>query len=159
MVSLSTLQSFPGQGSIPPASFYTIQGLANWLNNNPTYKLNFSYTGEFKLLIPPEMVTSSLSTMGYNIYKVPLSSNVTTLSDHQSHKYRSQLQLFNKVYTTNSNAYISSIINNQLPTYYTFSSYTEKYEYNSAVQLVNKLYSFKAMADAPGVNWIIPFPL
>ncbi len=157
--TVSTLRSFPGKDSIPPACFYTRQGLEGWLNNNPIYKIPFSYTGISPYLIPPSLVPSSLSAGGYSQKKVPLCSNVTNLSQHLSLVYNQQLSLFQKIYTINSNAYISSIFTGAPPIYYTFSSFNEKYQYNSAVGLVNKLYNFNAMANAPGVNWHIPFPI
>ena len=158
--TVSTLQSFPGRDSIPPACFYTRQGLAGWLNNNPIYKLPFSYTGEFSpYLIPPYLVPSSLSAGGYKQQNVPLCATVTNLSQHLSLVYNQQLSLFQKVYTINSNAYISSIFTGTPPMYYTFSSFNEKYQYNSAVGLVSKLYNFNAMAVAPDLNWRIPFPI
>jgi hypothetical protein len=154
------LPVFPNENSIPPACFYNINGLAGWLNLHPEYKLNFSYTGIFlPYLIPPELVTSSLVNLGYSQEKVPLCSNVTTLSQHQALKYNSQINLFQKIYTINSNAYTNYVNTGQPPVYYNFSSFNEKYEYNSAVALVNKLYDFKAMADASGVHWQVPFPI
>ena len=158
--TVSTLRSFPGKNSIPPACFYNIQGLAGWLNNNTSYKIPFSYTGEFApSLIPPQLVPSSLSTLGYDQRKVPLCAQVQTLSQHQALLYNQQLSLFYKVYTINSNAYINYVATGVGPVYYTFSTFTEKYQYNSAVALVNKLYNFKALADAPDVNWQVPFPI
>jgi hypothetical protein len=158
--TVSTLQSFPGRDSIPPACFYNMQGLAGWLNHNPLYKIPFSYTGEFApYLIPPELVTSSLSSVGYSQEKVPLCTTVTTLPQHLALQYNQQLSLFQKIYTINSNAYINYVATGEGPVYYTFSTFKEKYEYNSGVGLVNKLYNFKALADAPGLNWKIPFPI
>jgi hypothetical protein len=157
--TVSTLQSFPGQGSIPPVCFYTPQGLAGWLQKNPQYKLNFSYTRFFPYLLPPSYSPSTFSTIKYNPENVPLCSNVQTLSQYQALKYNEQIQLFKKVYNYNSNAYIDSILSGQPPIYFNFFTYQEKYAYNSAVALVNKLYSFQAMSDAPGLNWQIPFPL
>lgn len=155
-----SLPAFPNENSIPPACFYNIHGLAHWLNLNPQYKVNFSYTGLFfPYLIPPEDVTSSLAAAGYSQEKVPLCSNVTTLSQHQAQKYNTQINLFRKVYSTNSNAYTNYVLTGQPPVYYNFSSFNEKYEYNSAVGLINKLYNFKAMSDAPGLHWQVPFPI
>ena len=37
--TVSTLQSFPAPGSIPPVTFYNMLGLANWLNLNPIYTI------------------------------------------------------------------------------------------------------------------------
>jgi len=90
---------------------------------------------------------------------VPLCSNVTTLSQQQAQQYGQQIQLFQKVYAYNSNAYVNYVTFGTPPVYYNFATYKEKYEYNSAVQLVNKLYPFQAMANAPGVNWQVPFPI
>jgi hypothetical protein len=158
--TLSSLVSFPGQGSIPPACFYNMQGLAGWLNNHPEYKLPFSYTGEFGVyLIPPEFVTSTLSSSGYKQENVPLAPVVTLLSQGQGSTYMRQINLFYKVYSINSNAYINYAATGRGPVYYTFSTFTEKYEYNSAVQLVNKMYNFQAMAAAPTLNWQVPFPI
>ncbi len=156
---MSCLPQFPAQNAIPPVSFYNFQGLANWLNNNPSYKVNFSYTGYFPFLYPPEYITSSLSSVGYNPEKVPLASNVTILSQYQSLEYRRQIELFCKVYAYNSNAYVNFVCNNITPIYYNFADYKEKYQYNSAVALINKLYPFRVMADAPGLNWQVPFPI
>lgn len=157
--TVSTLQSFPGSGSIPPACFYNAQGLANWLNNNPSYKTNFSYTRTFPFLYPPDIAIyfSTIGLPNYNPATVPLCSNVTTLSQYQALKYNTQLQLFQKVYAINSNAYINSIATGQGPVYYTFRTFQEKSDYNSAVALVNKLYPFSDMATA--VGWQVPFPI
>jgi hypothetical protein len=157
--TISTLQSFPGTGSIPPACFYKPQGLAAWLDQNPEYKLPFSYTGAFPFLVPPDITPSTFSSIGYKVERVPLCSPVQTLSQYQALKYNQQLQLFQKVYAYNSNAYITSLQTGIPPVYYNYLTYNEKYEFNSAVQLVNKLYPFNAMAYAPGLNWQIPFPI
>jgi hypothetical protein len=79
--TVSTLESFPGSGSIPPACFYNAQGLANWLNFNPQYKINFASTGTFQFLLPPSVapILSSLGFSGYDPTKVPLCSDVTNL--------------------------------------------------------------------------------
>jgi hypothetical protein len=157
--TISTLQSFPGSGSIPPASFYNIKGLATWLNSNPSFKLNFSNTGTFPDLYPLEYVIlfSTIGISGYNPENVPLSPNVTTLSQYQALKYNTQIQLFHKIYTINSNAYINYISTGQGPFYYNFSTFQEKYDYNAAVALINKLYPFRDMAEAAG--WQVPFPI
>ncbi len=153
------IPAFPSTGAIPPACFYNSQGLAEWLNKNPEYKVPFAFTGAFQYLYPPNLLPSTFSTIGYTAQKVPLCSNVTTLSQKQAQEYGRQLQLFQKVYAFNSNAYVNALANNTAPVYYNFATYKEKYEYNSAVQLVNKMYPFQAMAEAPGVNWQIPFPI
>lgn len=157
--TISTLQSFPGPGSIPPPCFYGPQGLAGWLNLNPQYKLPFSYTGAFDFLLPPILTPSTFSSIGYNVETVPLCSPVQTLSQQQALMYNSQIQLFQKVYSYNSNAYITSLQTGRPPVYFNYFTYNDKYNYNSAVQLVNKLYPFQAMSEAPGLNWRIPFPI
>jgi hypothetical protein len=157
--TVSTLTSFPGQFSIPPACFYNVQGLAGWLNNNPAYKLNFSETGAFPFLFPPSYSTLFMEYGVYDPTKVPLCADIQTLSQYQALKYKTQIQLFQKIYSINSNAYINYVSTGQGPQYYTFSTFNEKYEYNTAIPLINKLYPFKAMADAPGLNWQIPFPI
>jgi hypothetical protein len=153
------LQTFPNPCTIPPACFYNQQGLANWLNQNPEYKIPFSYTEAFNFLYPPyySTILSTFGVPGYNPIDVPLCSNVTTLSQVQARKYNQQLQLFYKVYTTNSNAYINYLNTGQGPIYYTFATNQERSDMNSAVALVNKLYPFNAMAEALG--WQVPFPL
>jgi hypothetical protein len=153
------LQTFPNPCTIPPACFYNQQGLANWLNQNPEYKIPFSFTETFRFLYPPYYSTllSTFGIPGYNPIDVPLCSNVTTLSQIQARKYNQQLQLFYKVYTTNSNAYINYLNTGQGPMYYTFATNQERSDMNSAVALVNKLYPFNDMAQAMG--WQVPFPL
>ncbi len=157
--TVSTLKSFPGPGSIPPASFYNAQGLANWLNFNPQYKVNFASTNTFQFLFLPNLspFLSSLGFAGYDPAKVPLCSDVTTLSQYQGLKYSTQLMLFQRVYAQNSNAYINFVSTGQSPIYYNFITNQERSDMNSAVALVNKLYPFRDMATA--VDWIVPFPL
>ena len=153
------LSTFPDQSSIPPACFYNAQGLAAWLDKNPTYKGSFAFTGAFPFLIPTQFAPSTLSSIKYNPYTVPLCSDVQQLSQYQALKYNQQIQLFQKVYAYNSNAYVNYVLSGKGPVYYNFFNYKEKNEYSSAVQLVNKLYPFKAMAEAPGLNWQVPFPI
>lgn len=162
--TVSVLQSFPGPCSIPPACFYNNQGLAGWLNNNPAYKENFAFESIFyfdriPVLVPSSFVWPELSSLGYKAVNAPLCTNVTTLSQYQAQKYQTQLRLFQKVYTINSNAYVSSITTGFAPIYYNFSTNSERSDYNSAVALVNKMYPFKQMSNAPGVNWQVPFPI
>ena len=153
------LPQFPSTNSIPPACFYTAQGLASWLNQNPQYKENFAVTGAFEFLYVTSISPCTFSSIGYNPYTVPLCSDVQQLSQGQGLKYSQQLQLFQKVYAYNSNAYVNYILSGTGPVYYNFFSYKEKNEYSSAVQLVNKLYPFKAMAEATNLNWQVPFPI
>jgi hypothetical protein len=150
---MTSISTFPSTNSIPPACFYNFQGLATWLNNNPSYKQYF-------IGIYPNLyeTNSTLSTIGYDITKVPLCSDVTTLSEYQGSQYNQQLRLFYRVYAYNSNAYVNYINAQTLsPIYYTFRDFQEQNEYRSAVGLVNKLYPFQAMANR--VGWITPFPV
>ena len=156
------LQSFPNFCTIPPVCFYNTQGLANWLNQNPQFKIPFSFVSQpntFPFLFAQgyDNLFSTLGVPGYSTINVPLCADVQTLSQSQALKYKQQLGLFQKVYSTNSNAYINYLNTGQPPAYYTFSSYQEKYDLNSAVALVNKLYPFNVMTEAMG--WQIPFPL
>jgi hypothetical protein len=157
--SVEYLQSFPNPCTIPPTSFFNQQGIAGWLEQNPIFKLAFSFTETFKFLYPPSyaIIFSTFGVPGYNPLNVPLCGNVTTLSQIQARKYNQQLQLFQKVYSTNSNAYITYLNTGQGPIYYTFASNQERSDMSSAVALVNKLYYFKDMSQACG--WQIPFPL
>jgi hypothetical protein len=154
--------TFPSTNSIPPASFYNIRGLPDWLNRNPSYKQYFiNYPKQFPYLYP---MTSTLSSIGYNIERVPLNPFVTTMSQSQSLMYQKQLMIFNTVYEFNSNAYVNSLQTNTTPQYYYFSTYQDRMEYRSAVSLVDKLYMFRAMADGQNENrstlgWVVPFPL
>jgi hypothetical protein len=153
------LQTFPNPCTIPPACFYNAQGLANFLNQNPIFKIPFSYVEAFRFLYPPEYkdLFSTFGIPDYDPVNVPLCANVQTLSQNQGHKYNQQLQLFQKVYSTNSNAYINYLTTGQGPMYYTFKTNQERSDMNSAVALVNKLYPFNDMANALG--WQVPFPL
>jgi len=147
---MACLPEFPKEYSIPPASFYTIQGLPQWLNQNTSYKQYF--IGVFPYLYK---MTSTLSSLQYNVENVPLASNLTALSQGQMALYKQQFQVFYKVYTHNSNAYVNYVCSSVPPMYYTFTTYKEKTEYDSALSLVNRLYPFGAMADGP--KWIAPF--
>ena len=57
------LPQFPSTSSIPPACFYTAQGLAGWLNQNPQYKENFSGTGAFPFLVSTGVAPSTASSI------------------------------------------------------------------------------------------------
>jgi hypothetical protein len=163
------MSTFPSTPSIPPASFYNIQGLAGWLNQNPASKQYFTNQSDVSPYLLP--MTSSLSTVGYNPANVPLAPYVTTLSQSQLTEYSNQIALFRKVYAHNSNAYVEYSYLNKPPVYYRFISYQEYTQYKASVALVNKLYPFTAMAnqylsgdlDNPGNfpdrSWVIPFPL
>jgi hypothetical protein len=160
---MSAYNTFPSTNSIPPACFFNIRGLPDWLNQNPSYKQYFiNYRRQFPYLFP---MTSTLSSIGYNIERVPLDPFVTTMSQSQSHVYQRQLMLFHTVYEFNSNAYVESLQNQSTtPCYWRFSTYQDRNEFQSAVSLVDKLYMFRAMADGQNENgstlgWVIPFPL
>lgn len=150
------LPIFPSTNSIPPACFYNLDGLQGWLNKNPSYKQYFA--GLLPGLLNPLEITSTLSTAGYSYEKVPLCADVTTLSQQQANSYNQQLQLFHKVYTFNSNAYVNNYNNSGPgPIYYRFPDFKEQLNYKASVQLVNKLYPFESMAKAR--NWQVPFPI
>jgi hypothetical protein len=157
---MSLPPAFPAPNSIPPPYlFLPSGGLAFWLNNNPTYKQYFWNTGYFPTLLPPNLVTSTVSSLGYEYDKVPLSSNLTTLSEYQARRYYQQLTLFHRVYSYNSNAYVQSIINNKTPIYYTFKDSQELTNYRTGVQVANKLSPFQVMQQASTLNWTTPFPV
>ena len=171
-MSLPILPAFPSTGSIPPPHFYNMSGLSTWLNQNPSYKMYFiNYPNYFPYLYSQSTINewssmangpfSSLYSMyaNYDIERVPLSPLVTTLSQHQAIKYREQLDLFRRVYSYNSNAYVQGI-----PIYYRFSTTQELMEFRTSVSFINKLYPFEAMANGKNDNgstlgWIVPFPL
>lgn len=162
-MSVSTFFStFPSTNSIPPVCFYNMQGLAGWLNNNPTFKDYFvNYNNLFPTLLP---MTSSLSSIGYNIQKVPLAPVVTNLSQHQAQIYNDQLTLFRTVYAFNSNAYLNYVSSGKTPVYYRFQTYAELMNFKSSVPLINKMYPFDAMANGKNevgstLGWVVPFPL
>ena len=174
--------TFPSTNSIPPPCFYNMQGLSNWLNNNPTYKHYFiNYPRYFpNLFVSTGGVGSTLSTARYNLENVPLSPLITNLSQYQALQYRQQLSLFQKVYSYNSNAYMNyannvSTINGYTalgstfsgvvnPIYFRFQTYKDYTNYKASVAMVNKMYPFDAMAMGANENgstlgWVIPFPL
>ena len=161
--TLSSMSTFPGQNSIPPVTLYNMQGLSSWLNNNPTYKRFFiNYPNQFPGLYGSNTVTSTMSSMSYNILNVPLAPQIMTLSQYEAQAYREQLQVFTRVYAFNSNAYVNPSV--ETPTYYSFSSYTEMMQMKMAVSMINKIYPFKSMARGTDQNgnilgWVIPFPL
>ena len=157
-----SLPVFPSTNSIPPASFYNIQGLSAWLNNNPTYKQYF--ISVFPTLYSNTNLIAYEGYTSYNIENVPLSPNVTTLSQLQRMKYTEQIELFQRVYTYNSNAYVAYVTNGTYPIYYRFQTYQEQMNYKSSIPLINKLYPFQAMANGANsvgstLGWVVPFPL
>lgn len=162
---MSIPSTFPSTNSIPPPCFYDIRGLANWLNNNPTYKQYFiGYPNLFPTLLSDTNLIVYNGYVNYNVENVPLQSNVTTMSQYQLMRYTDQLKLFRQVYAYNSNAYVNYVTNGTTPVYYRFQTYKEHNEFKSSVALVNKLYPFNAMANAnpitgSSLGWIIPFPL
>ena len=175
------LSTFPSTNSIPTPQFYTMQGLATYLNQNPGYKKFFvGYNRYFPYLYTDEYIEElvadgALPPFEYNYTNknVPLQPYVIKLSDQQSRIYKQQFEIFRKVYTFNSNAYsnyrtVLSTTNGQSninPVYYRFQNYNEYTNYRAGVGLVNKLYPFNIMAngstlvDGSTLNWIVPFPL
>ena len=156
---------WPNSPSIPPASFYTPQGLAGFLNQNPSYN---DYFVGYKSVSPYLISTTAyLSSKSYKPADVTISPVVTTLSYQQAQLYRQQLELFQRVYAFNSNAYVTFLKtynNPQGPVYYRFQTYTEYMNYKSSVTLVNKMYPFDAMAfgttsAGSTLGWTVPFPL
>jgi hypothetical protein len=162
---MSIPSTFPSTNSIPPPCFYDIRGLANWLNNNPTYKQYFiNYPDVFTTLLSNTNTISYNGFSDYDVQKVPLASNVTNMSQVQLMRYTEQLKLFRQVYAYNSNAYVNYVTNGATPAYYRFQTYKERDEFKSSVSLVNKLYPFQAMMNGTNTNgvslgWIVPFPL
>ena len=164
------MSTFPSTPSIPPASFYNIQGLAGWLNQNSSYKYFFVGQTDISPYLFP--MTSSISTtyLGeYDAANVPLAPFVTTLSQQQLMQYSNQISLFRRVYAYNSNAYVDYTKTGKAPTYYRFITYQEYTQYKASVALINKLYPFNAMANGnstisdvpsiPQLSWVVPFPL
>jgi hypothetical protein len=147
---MTSINPWPSTTTNPPVCFFNQQGLAGWLNQNPSYKLLF-----LELLPNGGIITSSLSTIGFDATKVPLCSPVQTLSMGQAKKFNDQLSLFRKVYNYNSNAYFTSITEGTNPIYYNFITYNEYNEYKSSVALINKMYNFNIMKNV----WSFPFPI
>ena len=162
---MSIPSTFPSTNSIPPPHFYDIRGIANWLNNNPTYKQYFiRYPNVFPVLYSSRNLLEYIGYNDFNIEKVPLASNITNMSQYQLMRYTDQLKLFRQVYAYNSNAYVNYVTNGTTPAYYRFQSYKEHNEFKSSVALVNKLYPFQAMTSGTTLTgstlgWIVPFPL
>ena len=157
------LNVFPSQNSVPPASFYTMQGLAKFLNQNPEFKPYFvGYTAVSPYLLP---ITSTLVDLGYDPRRVPVAPVVKNLSQHQLLQYSQQLRLFQTVYAFNSSAYGNYIMNGVTPVYFRFQTYKDHVNFNSAVSLVNKMYPFDAMAYGTNpdtgevLGWVVPFPM
>ena len=140
---------WPYPGSNPPACFFNFGGFATFLNQNPSIK------AELIDLFIPTVITSTISSLGFDAAKVPLASDVTTLSFNQGQDYNNQISLFTKVYTYNSNAYFTSQATDTTPIYYTFKTYQELTQYKSSVGLINKLYPFSIIGDI----WTFPFPI
>ena len=162
---MSIPSTFPSTNSIPPPHFYDIRGLANWLNNNPTYKQYFiRYPSVFPVLYSSRNLLEYIGYSDFNIETIPLASNVTNMSQLQLMRYTDQLKLFRQVYAYNSNAYVNYVTTGTTPAYYRFQTYKEHNEFKSSVALVNKLYPFQAMTSGTNTNgstlgWVIPFPL
>jgi hypothetical protein len=155
---MSCLPVFPAQNSIPPPSFYSLQGLSGWLENNPSYKQYFA--GLIPGLLAPELITSTLSSLNYTYQHVPLCGCVITLNSSQLREYNQQIQIFRKIYGYNSNAYVNYVCGvTSAPIYYTYKDQQERTQMRSAQALINKLYDFNAMSEASTLNWQVPFPI
>ena len=153
---------FPSTNSIPPVTFYNLNGLATWLNYNPSYKQYYINNPNYF----PNLyqMNSTLSSLNYVIANVPLAPNVITLSYNQHMLYNKQINLFRTVYEFNSNAYMNYRNYGTSPIYYNFKTYQDLTQYKASVSLINKLYPFDVMANARNDNgstlsWVIPFPL
>jgi len=157
-----SLPVFPAPGAIPPTTFYNLQGLAGWLNQNPTYK---GYFINFPNLFPYlYSMTNNNLPQGYNVQNVPLAPAVTNLSYQQLFQYQQQLATFRRVYDYNYNQYLNFLNTGQAPVYYRFNSYQEQMDHKTALGFINQLYPFQAMAMGTNdagttLGWTIPFPL
>jgi hypothetical protein len=167
--------SFPDKGTIPPSTFYNLQGFNTFLNQNQTFKSTFrDYTirqtgidSAFVNKALQQYVYSStidvygstiiLSSLALNVENFPLPLTVTNLGFNQQQKYISQLNTFRQVYAYNSNAYVTASTMNFVPgpVYYNFPTYSKLNEYRAGVALVNKLYPFETILS----YWTIPFPI
>ena len=178
---------FPYDCSIPPPSFYTLSGLSGYLDKNPSLKIYYADWGDTNILYPYLTVNIDvIYGISFDVYtesNVPLGPFVTTLNQSQLRTYQSQLDIFQRVYAHNLNAYLTYIDNPGTargPIYYTFSNYDELNNYKAGVALVNRLYRFDIMAIAYNqtfeidtsvvpyvtivgpvcpLRWIVPFPL
>lgn len=172
---MSSFPNFPAQGSIPPSSFYTLQGLPDWLNQNPSYKQYFvNQPKYFPYLLTTSTVSeykaNAINAPQYNIYtnysidKVPLPPFITMSDQSDSRQFRDHIQLFRQVYSHNSNAWINYINDGEPPIYYRFPTSSERTKYLTARGTVFKLYPFDAILNAKNeagstLGWVIPFPL
>lgn len=145
-----SLPVFPAENSIPPAQFFNIGGFATYLNTNPSVK-----TALFYHLFPNVVITSTMSSFGFSPANYLLCPNVTTLQNSQVTLYKGDIEVFQKVYGYNSNAYITSLATNKSPIYYTYKDMNELMQYKAGVGVINKLYNFNVILH----YWSIPFPI
>lgn len=168
--------SFPAEGTIPPSTFYNLQGFNTFLNQNSSFKSIFrDYTIQqsgidsafannalqsayvYSSTIDIYGSTVILSSHAVNVENFPLPLTVTNLGFNQQQKYISQLNTFRQVYAYNSNAYVTASTMNFIPgpIYYNFPTYSKLNEYRAGVALINKLYPFETILS----YWNIPFPI
>lgn len=172
---MAALSTFPSTNSIPPSSFFNVQGLSGWLNENPSYKQYYvNFPKYFPYLLTTSTVSEYVSSVqndgslaiynGYKIENVSVAPFVTMMSSRQSQTYQEHLRLFRQVYGHNSNAYVTYLQTGVPPVYYRFPTSSEYTKYRMAAGEVGKLYPFDVMTNAKNeagvpLQWVFPFPL
>jgi hypothetical protein len=127
----------------PPATFFTINGLAGQFGFTP-------YSDSISTI--NQLLVSTNNT--FNIYNYIDSPVGTNLDSRQLQIYNQQLTQFRAVYSYNQAQYSTSQSTGSSPIYFRFITYKDQANFNMAVGLVNRLYSPQLM----GIMFSIPFP-
>jgi hypothetical protein len=127
----------------PPATFFTINGLAGQIGFTP-YSNSVSTINQL-------LINANNTLNIYNYIATPVGTN---LNSTQLQIYNQQLAQFRAVYAFNQAQYSTSQSTGSAPRYFRFLTYKDQSNFEMAVGLVNRLYSPSLM----GIMFNIPFP-
>lgn len=126
----------------PPATFFTINGLAAELQLEPY--VNY---------INPMISTLQAVSSPFNLLNYIDTPTGNMFSSYQLQTYNQQLGQFRFVYSYNQAAYSTAQSLGTAPVYFKFLTYKDQSNYRAAVGLVNRLYNPNLMAYMFAIPW------
>lgn len=126
----------------PPATFFTINGLAGQLQQEP-----------YANYVPCIMSTLHAVSSPFNLLNYIDTPTGNMFSSFQLQTYNQQLGQFRLVYSYNQDAYSTAQGLGTAPVYFKFLTYKDQSNYRAAVGLVNRLYNPNLMAYMFSIPW------
>lgn len=126
----------------PSASFFTINGLAAQLQQEPYVEY-----------VPYMISTLQAVSSPFNLLDYIDTPTGNMFSSYQLQTYNQQLAQFRTVYSYNQAAYSTAQATGTAPRYFTFVTYKDQSNYRTAVGLINRLYNPNLMAYMFAIPW------